>query len=76
MPESCALGQGATVYPLAPGELRAYELRAGSPLIDAGIDLKGSFGTEVPSTDFASDPNSQSGKFDIGADEHHAGDAC
>jgi hypothetical protein len=75
-PEACALGQGPTVYPNPPAELRAYELRPGSPLLDAGLDLKGNFGTEVGLTDFAGDPSSQSGKFDIGADEHHAGDSC
>jgi Right handed beta helix region len=75
-PEVCALGQGGTIYPRAPAELRAYELRAGSPLTNAGLDLKSSFGTEVGSLDFAGDPSSQGGKFDIGADEHHAGDTC
>jgi hypothetical protein len=75
-PEVCAIGQAKTIYPLAPAELRAYELRTGSPLINSGLDLKGSFGTEVGSFDFAGDPSSQGGKFDVGADEHHAGDAC
>jgi hypothetical protein len=75
-PEVCALGGGGTIYPLAPGELRAYELKPGSPLIGAGLDLAALFGTEVGHNDFGGDPPSRSGAFDIGADEHMAADAC
>jgi hypothetical protein len=75
-PEVCALGQGGASDPRAPAELRAYELRSGSPLIGAGLDLGSAFATEVGTQDFAGDPNSTGGVFDIGADQHRAGEAC
>ena len=75
-PEVCALGQGGTIYPLAPGRLNAYEPRAGSPLIDSGLNLADSFGTEVGSHDFGGDPIPQGAGFDIGADERVPGEGC
>jgi hypothetical protein len=75
-PEVCALGQGPTMYPQPPGELRAYELRVGSPLVDAGLNLSSLFGTEVGSTDFGVDPVPQGSGFDIGADERRSGEGC
>jgi hypothetical protein len=64
------------MYPQPPGELRAYELRVGSPLVDAGLNLSSLFGTEVGSTDFGADPVPQGSGFDIGADERRSGDGC
>jgi hypothetical protein len=75
-PEVCALGQGGAMYPLSPGQLAAYELRAGSPLIDTGLNLASSFGTEVGSRDFGADPIPQGSGFDIGADERVPGEGC
>lgn len=75
-PEVCALGQGGTIYPRAPGELKAYEPRTGSPLIDAGLNLASSFGTPVGSHDFGGDPIPQGSGFDIGAEERQPGEAC
>jgi Right handed beta helix region len=75
-PETCALGGGETTFPRAPGELRAYELRASSPLLGAGLDLHALFGTEVGANDFGGDPSARAGAFDVGADERQATDTC
>jgi hypothetical protein len=75
-PEVCALGEGGTVFPSSPGELRAYELRPTTPLIGAGLDLAGLFGTQVGPHDFGGDPVVQEGHFDVGADEHKPGEGC
>jgi hypothetical protein len=75
-PEVCALGQGPTTYPQARGELRAYELRPGAPLIDAGLNLHSAFGTEVGLHDFGGEPTPQGSGYDIGADERQPGDVC
>lgn len=75
-PEVCALGQGATLFPLEPGQLRAYELRSGSPLIDAGLDLAGLFGTDVGTRDFGGDRTPRGAGLDIGADERQPAEGC
>jgi hypothetical protein len=75
-PEVCALGGGATMYPSPPGDLKAYEPRAGSSLVDAGLDLASLFGTEVGAHDFGGDPVPRGAGFDIGADERQPGEGC
>jgi hypothetical protein len=75
-PEVCALGHGATMYPESPQSLTAYELRSGSPLIGAGLDLAKLFGTEVGAHDFGGDPVARESSFDVGADERRTSEVC
>jgi hypothetical protein len=67
-------GGGGTIgnADLLETALTAYKLQAGSPLIDAGLNLPSLFGTSVGSRDFYGDSIPQNGAFDIGADEYFA----
>jgi hypothetical protein len=57
------------------GDAHGLQLRPGSPLIDAGMDLRSS-GLNVGKRDFFGNPIPSGGGFDIGAHEHHTGQAC
>jgi len=60
-------GSGGVAYPESTAKLKAYRLIEGSPLIDAGVNLRGAHGAR----DFFGDPlpTPEAGKFDIGAHE-------
>jgi hypothetical protein len=75
-PMLCALGQGGTVFPRAPRTLTTYRVRAGSPLLDAGLDLPRLFGTRVGPFDFASRRVTYGRGYDIGAYERQPGEGC
>ena len=62
-------GHGGTMYPDPPSRLGAYRLTAGSPMIDAGLDLRETFGLDVGTSDFFGDLIPE-GRFDIGAHEY------
>ena len=57
------------------GDARGLQLRPGSPLIDAGTDLR-SHGLHVGTRDFFGNPIPSGGGFDIGAHEHRAEQGC
>lgn len=67
-------GGGGTIgnADLLETSLTAYKLQAGSPLIDAGLNLPALFGTSTGPRDFYGDSIPQNGAFDIGADEYFA----
>jgi uncharacterized protein (DUF2141 family) len=70
-PKFVSAGGGGTVgigNSLA-SNLSAYKLTSGSPMIDAGLDLKTQFGVSVGSHDFYGGAIPQGGAFDIGANE-------
>jgi hypothetical protein len=64
-------GNGGTVGDAdALAELSAYRLQAGSPLIDAGLDLTvAPFSLQIGSNDFYGNDLPQGGSFDVGAQE-------
>ncbi len=72
----CDPGRGGTRYPDPPGSLAAYNLRPGSPLIDAGLDLRALFGLDPGPRDFRGSPLPAGPRFDIGAHEWRPGDGC
>jgi hypothetical protein len=49
--------------------LAAYKLRAGSPLVDAGLNLQSLFGLSPGSTDFYGTSIPQGAGYDVGAHE-------
>jgi MYXO-CTERM domain-containing protein len=51
------------------GALTAYRLRASSPLIDAGLDLRARFKIDPGQRDFFGNPLPDNGRFDVGAHE-------
>ncbi len=53
--------------------LRSYHLLPGSPLIDAGLDLRGDFGIDVGTQDLWGTPIPQGRAIDIGAFEARPG---
>ena len=67
-------GGGGTIgnADLLETSLTAYKLQAGSPLIDAGLNLPALFGINPGSRDFYGDSIPQNGAFEIGADEYFA----
>ncbi|MBA3708383.1 MAG: carbohydrate-binding protein, partial [Planctomycetes bacterium] len=68
-PQLAAVGAGGTIGNADNlGALSAYKLRAGSPLIDAGIDLA-ALGIDAGGRDFWGDALPQGARLDIGADE-------
>jgi hypothetical protein len=60
---------GLVTDPAKLAILTAYQLRAGSPAIDAGLDLRTQFGLDPGARDFYGNPLPQGEKFDIGAHE-------
>jgi protocatechuate 3,4-dioxygenase beta subunit len=70
-PKFVSAGGGGTVgigNSLA-SNLSAYKLTSGSPMINAGLDLKTKFGVSVGSHDFYGQSIPYGGAFDIGANE-------
>lgn len=66
-------GQGDTLgFPPQRGRFSAYRLGTGSPLIDAGLDLKGLFNVNPGPVDFWGNALATGGKADIGAHESNA----
>jgi hypothetical protein len=64
-------GGGGTIgNPDLLGTLSAYQLREGSPAVDAGIDLAGELGLAVAPRDFFGGAVPQHGGYDVGASEH------
>jgi hypothetical protein len=64
-------GGGGTVgNPYLLNTLQAYRLQAGSPLIDAGLDLPALFGINPGPIDFYAVPIPQGGILDVGAAEY------
>jgi len=57
------------MYPSPITNLTAYRLQSGSPMIDAGLNLKAHFGIEVGAMDFYGNPIPAGNAFDIGANE-------
>jgi len=62
-------GGGGTIYPDPITKLAAYRLQSGSPMIDAGLNLKAHFGIDVGARDFYGNPIPGGNVFDIGANE-------
>jgi hypothetical protein len=72
----CAPGTGRTVFPRGLRALRAYRLRADSPLIDRGLDLRATAGVDVGRRDYFGNRIPAGNGFDVGAHEFRAGQAC
>jgi hypothetical protein len=69
-PRLGAPGRGGTVGdPRELESLAAYELQVGSPVVDAGLDLRASFGVDPGSVDFYGTSLPQGPALDIGAHE-------
>lgn len=65
-------GGGSRVGPAEGGDLttiEAYQLQAGSPMIDAGINLKATFGINTGDRDFYNNTLASGATYDIGAHE-------
>lgn len=65
-------GEGGRVGPAEGGDLtsiEAYQLQAGSPMIDAGINLKTTYGINTGTRDFYSNPLATGASYDVGAHE-------
>jgi hypothetical protein len=60
---------GLLTDPTKLASLTAYLLQAGSPAINAGLDLKERFGLDPGVRDFYGNKLPQNGKFDVGAHE-------
>lgn len=73
-PQLAAAGTGGAVLPGNPvATLAAYALRAGSPAIGAGLDLRTLFGVDPGPIDFAGHPNRVGATYDVGACAYGAG---
>ncbi len=69
-PKLSDLGKAVTVgEPTKLHTLAAYRLQKGSPLIDAGLDLRSLFGIDPGSRDFYGNSIPQGKAYDIGAHE-------
>jgi hypothetical protein len=75
-PLVCSLGGGSIEWPNPPAALDAYDLQAGSPLIDSGLNLLKQFGIDPGQVDFAGSPVVYGAGYDIGVSERQPGESC
>jgi hypothetical protein len=66
-------GAGVILYPAATTQLSAYQLGAGSPAVDAGMDLSALFGIATGTQDYFGNPALSGTAGDIGAHERTSG---
>jgi len=69
-PQLVKVGSGGTVGDIRKlASLKAYQLMESSPLIDAGLDIKGLFGIDAGKFDYYGTEIPSGAKFDVGAHE-------
>jgi hypothetical protein len=75
-PQLVKAGSGGTIGDIRKlAGLKAYQLMESSPLIDAGLDIKGLFGIDAGKYDYYGTEIPSGAKFDVGAHEFFKGDS-
>ena len=76
-PGLCDPGRGGVVYPRGLATLRAYRPKGGSPLVDAGLELRARFGVDPGGRDLVGTGVPQGQGIDVGAlEQPGSGGAC